>query len=227
MAPSAGACPQAGRPFIVLASPPRHEEERWRLVTEMEDRPHVGIEGRTLGSWLKVSSMVYLEWGERARAEAQLEEAGRVARRTGDAELLVRTLETPIILASLDGRLEEALSGVEGVKVRADDVELPAGLYAGLLGYRPLLHLGRAEDAIAAVDEAGGLSQPTFLLLMSVLARAHLGPPDEAEDSLRRLLAEHPFLLEDENVPTFMLVELLETASCARSWRSGWRPCPF
>ena len=56
--------------LILFGSPPQYEEERWRLVTEMEDRPHVGVKAQTLGQWLSWSAMVYLDWGERARAEA-------------------------------------------------------------------------------------------------------------------------------------------------------------
>ena len=41
------------------------------------------------------------------------------------------------------------------------------------------------------------------------MASAHLGPSDQAEDSLRRFLAEHPVF---EGVPTFLLVWLLEIA---------------
>ena len=206
----------ASRAFLVIASPPRHEEERWRLVTEMEDRPHVGVEGRTLGSWLQVSASVYFQWGERDRAEAQSEEFDQVAQRTGDAELLVRSLMNPVILAFLDGRLEEALSAIERLGARADETGLQAGrLFALVLGFRPLLHVGRAEESITNMDEArrlsGGFEHPV-ILVGSALARAHLGPSDEAGDSLRRLLAEHPFFLEDENVPTYLLVLLLETA---------------
>ena len=208
----------ASTTFIEFASPPRYEEERWRLVTEMEDRPHVGVKAPTLGRWLWWSAMVYLDWGERARAEAQLEELGQLAQRAGDTDLLLRPFITSIILAFLDGRLEEAASLMERVIARADELGSPAWgrLYAWLLDYRPLLYLGRVEEAIATVDEAGQVSGPGeehhALPLTRVLARAHLGPSDEAEDSLRRLLTEHPFFLEDENVPTYSLVWLLETA---------------
>ena len=72
--------------FINVPSAPQHEEERLRLVKEMEDRATVGVDVRTLGQWLMFSAMVSLEWGERARAEAQLDELGRLAQRAGDTE---------------------------------------------------------------------------------------------------------------------------------------------
>ena len=198
--------------LILFGSPPQYEEEWWCLVTEMEDRPHVGVKAQTLGQWLSWSAMVYLDWGERARAEAQLEELGQLAQRAGDTDLLLRSLWVQLISALLDGRLEEALTVTERLVASTDELGVPARGrgFVLTLGFRPLLYVGRAEEAIAAIGEVGGL--PTRWHSMSVLARAHLGPSDEAEDSLRRLLTEHPFFLEGENVPTYSLVWLLETA---------------
>jgi hypothetical protein len=47
---------------------------------------------------------------------------------------------------------------------------------------------------------------------MSTMLRAHLGPLDQAEDGLRRLMTKHATALQKKNLGTHFLVTLLETA---------------
>ncbi len=128
-----------------ISTPPLLEEERWRLVTEMEGRATVGVTPRTLGKWLFAGAMVSLDWGERGRAEVLLGDLGRLAQRSGDADLLFRSLFAPLFSAFLDGRLTEALSVIERLNAWADETGSPGigRVLALLYGYRPFLHVGR------------------------------------------------------------------------------------
>ena len=84
-----------------------------------------------------------------------------------------------------------------------------------MLSFRPLLHLGRGEEAIATLREAERLAEvegtPQGSVPWSVMLRAHLGPSDEAAAGLRRLASERT-QLQRENMPTDGLVRGLELA---------------
>ena len=202
--------------FIEFAEP-RDEEERRQLIAEMETHPQAGFTANTQGAWLYLTGSVCLDWGERARAEGLWEQLGQLAQRAEDALLILRSLFVRPWLDCLDGRLEEAISGAEHLPRRADDLgaAVLGRQFAGLLSFRPLLHVGRGDDEVATMREAGRLAEVEgthwFFELLAVLVRAHLGPSDEAESGLRRLMTEDP-RRKDENTATFALVLLLEIA---------------
>ena len=206
----------AASPFVEFATP-RDQEERRQLVTDMSAYPRTGVTAKTLSYWLLVAGIAWLDWGERARAESSWEELGRLAQRTDDAIVLVRSFAVKPWLDYLDGRLEEARSGVEHLLRRANELGAPVRgqWFAGVLGFRPLLHVGRGDEAVAAFREGDRLAEvedtSPFIELFAVLVRAYAGPSDEAADGLRRLTTEHPEIL-DENTMTFSLVMLLESA---------------
>ena len=105
--------------------PPRDQEERWQLVTELAAQPHAGVTAKTLGYWLYLAGSACLDWGERARAEGLWEQVGRLAQCTDDATVIVRSLFLRPWLDYLDGRLEEAVSGTEHLIRRADELGAP------------------------------------------------------------------------------------------------------
>ena len=194
---------------------PQDEQERWQLVTEMATHPQSGVTSKTLGWWLEAAGLACLDWGERARAEGLWEQLGQLAQRTDDAIVLVRALYVQPWLDCLDGRLDEAISGAEQLLRRADELGAPVRgrLFAGLLSFRPLLHVGRGDEAVATLREADRLAEVEGRLteLFSILLRAHQGRSDEAERALRRLKTE-PAQPLGENLITFVLVMLLEAA---------------
>ena len=207
---------RAAIPFVEVPTP-RDEEERWQLVTEMAAHPQSGVTAKTLGWWLEAAGLACLDWGERARAEGLWEQLGQLAQRTDDANVIVRSLMIQQLLDYIDGRLEEAISGAEQLLRRADELGAPirGRLFAGVLGFRPLLHVGRGDEAVATLREADRLAEVedknVWTELLTVLLRAHQGRSDEAEGGLRRLMTEH-VQHQGENMPTPGLVMLLEAA---------------
>ena len=195
---------------------PREQEERWQLVTEMADHPQSGVTAKTLGFWLYVAGSACLDWGERARAEMLWEQVVQLAQRTDDATVIVRSLFLRPWLDYIDGRLEEAISGAEHLRRRADELGamVRGQWFAGLLGLRPLINLGRGEEAIAAVRDAERLAEVEGAsqdFARSDLLRAHLGPSDQAAAILRRRASEVT-QLQGENISTPLLIEGLELA---------------
>ena len=202
---------------FILGTPIQHEEERWRLVTEMAAHPHAGVAPRTLGQWLHFSVYAYLDWGERAGAEGIAEELSGLADRTQDATLIVRSLIAPCRFAFLDGRLEGAVSAAERQLEKAEELGAPAmGQTHFTMGsFRPLLYLGRGDEALAAMGETARLAEAedTYLFeSMSVMLRAHVASLDDAEYGLRRLMTKHHIAPDQENLAAHLLVMLLETA---------------
>ena len=199
--------------FIERASP-LDEEERWQLATEMAGRPQTGVPLFLQMGLLYMAGLACLDRGDRPRAESLWEQMGETARRTDDAMLLVRSLQVRPWLDWIDGRLEEAVSGAEHLQRSADEMGASARgrQFAGVLSYRPLLYLGRGDEAVAVWWETQRLSGSERIFeLPGLWLRAHLGHSDEAEEGLRRLLTERP-QLKDENAATMVLVFLLETA---------------
>ena len=207
----------ASLPLVELATP-QDQEERRQLVTDMAAYPHAGVTANTLSYWLFIAGSSSLDWGERARAEGLWERLGQLAQRTDDANVIYRSLFVRPWLDYLDGRLEEAISGTEHFLLRANELGAPlrGQLMAGLLGFRPLVYLGRGEEALATrreferMVEAEG-TPPVLVSPSSVLLRAHLGPSDEAADGLRRLAAEFT-PIQREHFHTTGLANMLELA---------------
>ena len=202
---------------FTVGAPVQDEEARWRLVKEMAAHPHVGVPAYVLGLWLYFSARACVNWGDRARAEGLEEELSQLAERTHDAMLIVMSLQRPCRSALLDGRLEEAVSALKHVIGRAEELgaAVMGQVIASVMGFRPLLYLGRGDEAMAAVGEPSRLSEAEDTInlgSLSVMLRAHLGPLDQAEDGLRRLMTKHKVALENENLPTYLLVILLEAA---------------
>ena len=202
---------------FIVGAPIQDEEERWRLVKEMAAHPHVGVPAHLLGAWLYFSATACMDWGDRARAEGMDEELSQLAERTHDVTLIVRSLLAPCRSAFLDGRLEEAVSALKHLIDRAEELGAPVQgqVLASFISFRPLLYLGRGDEAMAAVGKPSRLSEAEDTIILesiSVMLRAHLGPVDQAEDGLRRLMTKHHVALENEILPAYLLVTLLEAA---------------
>ncbi|MCH6556341.1 MAG: AAA family ATPase, partial [Chloroflexi bacterium] len=204
----------AGR---LLDQPPQHEEERLRLVREMSSHDQVGVPPIWLGLWLQIGGAVLLDWGDRAGAEAMWEQLGQHAQRTNDAGLVVKSLGARTMYAYVDGRLDEAVSGADDILRTAEELGSPVmgRQYASIASWRPLLHMGRGEEALAALGEWADLAGVDFSgvgAALEGLVRAHLGQTAEAREALQGLVADPRFGFEDENLHTRALVLLLETA---------------
>src|SRR5262249_29886428 len=177
-----------------------------------------------LGDFLYHAGCLLLDWGERAEAEALWREEEELAARTHDAFLLLHPLRKDILLALLDGRLHDAVTGGRRLITRADQLGAPVRGRNAALGatMRPLLHLGRAAEALAAHQafyQAGELyraedEDAARLRGDHALLLAHAGRTDEARDilaeALQRVAAEG-----EDATPIHTLTWLLETAVVA------------
>jgi tetratricopeptide (TPR) repeat protein len=206
---------RAARGFLYIQPSPRHEEERLQLVREMSAQSQAGVIAATLGTWLGDGAGVLIAWGDRAGAEAMWEQHSQLAQRTSDAALVVNSLVAGPKLAYLDGGLDEAVSGAKDLTRTAEELGSPVRgrRFAAAASWRPLLYLGRGEEALSeAAELAGSETAMGEGVRTGILIRAHLGQTAEAGDDLRSLLAEPRLAFEDENFPTTTPVQVLEAA---------------
>jgi class 3 adenylate cyclase/tetratricopeptide (TPR) repeat protein len=205
----------AAASLIFWGGAPEDQEERLRLAEEFISRPREGVSTRTLALLLNRSAHVFLDWGERARAEELSRQTGELAARTRDAWALMFPLVNDAVLGTVDGRLEDAVAAGERLVARGDELGLPVigRLLAVAWTARSLLYLGRGEEILAALPQVFqlvGVGEMLFgLPAARALTLAHVGRLDEAGDDLRQYLKEPGI---DEDTSALVLLALLQTA---------------
>ena len=110
------------------------------------------------------------------------------------------------ILATLDGRLEDAVATGRSISTRGDDLGISgyADQLSSFASVRPLLYLGEGDDAL----------QLDRLPFTRALCLAHLGRDDDVVAILERLVLARPGIGSDEDeVFTFSDIQLLEAAA--------------
>jgi hypothetical protein len=123
--------------------------------------------------------------------------------------VILRPFIVAPILALLDGRLEEAVEAAARLVARGE--ELGAGVraraFAGYETLRPLLQLGRAEEALAAVEAVRTLDPGAE----RALALVHLGRLAEAREILTDFMGRlrtGPEEDEDDAPPLTLFLEV-------------------
>ena len=208
--------------WLTYGAPPgwSGHETLVRVADDLLGRPHDGVSARTVGNVLRVGGLVYLDAGDRPRAEAVWRQQRELTDRTRDTDLLLGTIVAEIWLALVDGRLEAALEATERARIEADaaGATVWGRQLSARSAFRPRLYLNRLEEAVAALPEAGKLADPETNQVPR-LERAHmtlgvaaLGRTEEARALMEGLLAEMAVASGDELSTTQDLVVLLEAA---------------
>ena len=188
-----------------------------QLASEFADRSRMGVSARTLGVVLLMSGYAHLAMGQRDRAEALWHDLDELANRTRDTDLLLLSLSNDPQVAQLDGHLERALDSATILYDRAKELGSPVlgRQFADEASFRPLLYMGRAEEAMVALTQACDMAgvQPDWeVSLQRVLCLAHLGRRAEAQETLSALLNERNIGPEVDETPATFLATLLEAS---------------
>jgi tetratricopeptide (TPR) repeat protein len=129
---------------------------------------------------------VLLESGQRGRAEEFFNELKETAERSGQANLLLYSMFIDGILATLDGRLEDAVAIGQNVCVRGE--QLGPAQYANIMGimasFRALLYLGRLDEFLHLFKNNPVLAGP--------FVRAVIGQDAEAVKILEQWVVARP-----------------------------------
>jgi tetratricopeptide (TPR) repeat protein len=171
--------------WLIYARATHHAGQRLRLAEDLlSQRSYSGATVRIHGTALYFMADAFLEFGMRERSEACLYELKALAERSKQAHLLLTSLMADTVLATLDGKLEEAVE--IGLRTRECGAELGLPEFAAVanntVGVVPRLLLGR-------VHEASQVSPgPTYSRLLLALA----GRDAEAAAELNRLVVVRP-----------------------------------
>ena len=163
------------------------------LAKEFADRSRKGVSTGTLGNLLYACANRHLMHGERDRAEELYAELDALVARTQDADLLMVSLVREAYQATLDGRLEEAVARADDIGARGEELgsEIGGASNARMIKLRPLVHLGRGEEAMAAIalfaDEYGSVPGAST---QGALLHAHLGHLEEARDAIGQFMKQ-------------------------------------
>jgi tetratricopeptide (TPR) repeat protein len=191
--------------WLLFVRASHHAEERLQLALELAERSRTGVSIRTLGTALFFIGDVFLESGQRQRAEECFNEMHSIVERSGQVSVILYSLAAKGIIVFFDGYLEEALEIGQRIRARGEELGTPeyGAIIERIPGSMPALLLGRAEEALRKMESSWAFS--VFF--------AYAGREDEAVAMLERSIKLHRNInpLEDE---TWVLEDtsLLETA---------------
>jgi DNA-binding CsgD family transcriptional regulator len=184
---------------------PQYADDQLGLAEEFATRPRTGVSTRTLAMTLTWVGDSFLNRGRRRAAEAAWHDLTKLAEHSGQPIIQLNVLRTAAALATLDGRLEEALALGRRMLVLGDESGLPeyARIVASLTSQRALLYLGRADEALRL----------SYSEQMRTLPLAHLGDTAAVVQHLDQAVMARPmFEIEADDTTAFSDVFRLEAA---------------
>jgi DNA-binding winged helix-turn-helix (wHTH) protein/tetratricopeptide (TPR) repeat protein len=192
---------------------------RLSLTEELMSYPRDGVSAVTLSKFLRRAQCDFLIAGQRSRAEEAWYELDQLISRTNDTTVLHWPVVLDGLRALLDGRLEDVAKAKTRIIARADELGIAAEgrLVAQHLSFRPLLYLGRFEEALADLPQAERMAgtrafSSTMRFGWGALCLAHMGRLDEAQEQLSQFIRELKISAEEDGTPKAILATLLEIA---------------
>jgi len=190
-----------------------------QVTNELSRYSRDGVPASGVGAALHFSGYVWLNAGDRTRAEDAWHELADLAERTKDTQLLLLSLANKIDEAMLDGQLEAADAGATRVVSRGDDLGAPVAgrFFAAVRGWRHLLYLDRANAALPELGQRAAIEAERGRVAWNEQARTalvltYLGRRDEARATMHRLLIDLKVASEEHVMVIQAGVNLLETA---------------
>jgi tetratricopeptide (TPR) repeat protein len=195
--------------WLLWAFAPQHARERLNLAEVLMASSRAGLRQISLGVGLNHAVFIFLDWGQRQRAEEVWREYRELAERTGGAYNLMISAELSGVWATIDGRLEEAGQTARGMLSRGEELGLTgfAALFVLHAGCRAWLLLGKAAEALQLVKTSFPL--PPY----EALCLAHLGRDTEAVKILERFVVTRPGIgSAGDETPAYFDILYLEAA---------------
>jgi DNA-binding CsgD family transcriptional regulator/tetratricopeptide (TPR) repeat protein len=204
--------------FLILTGAPQHLDERLDLAEEAVAWPRQGVGTAILGSLLWYSAKALLAHGERARAEEVWRQMQELPGHTHLATVSLNVSRRDMVLAIVDGRLEDVLGSQRGFVERADaaGAAVMSRQFALQMLLAPSVYLGRAEAWLAAFDEfaqlAGPATEAVELSLPRAICLAHVARLEEARALVGARLEHVGRNPDADETPARVLYWLLEVA---------------
>ncbi len=168
--------------------------------------------------------LVFWSCGRRDKLETVGRTIKQLAAASGYVRHVMHSHLVDLILALLDGRLEEAIELLERDLAWRQEVGLPDDLGIGaFFGFWALEHLNGIQnnpESIVRKAVLQGVNVPVFRRLP--MAPAHLGQVDEANQRLDRMLKARPNLVSKDDTTSLMMdAGYLESAILIRHRRAA------
>lgn len=208
---------------------PRHWAARLRLVEEVAGQSWAWLPPRRQCEWLSGCGRALLDAGARTRAEDLWRALDGLATRTRDRKDRSLSLVTDAVLALLDGRFADVLAAGTRLieQTESSDAPIRGQQFASIVTMRPLLALGRGDEALGAILRARQTEDREIVGLAGVsglfagryaLCLAHLRRDAEARALLHRFLRAGGVgrAVEETDATTPALVYFLEAAALLR-----------
>jgi len=151
----------AGTWLLFTMMSPQKQDERLHLVKELVEIPRDGLPVRTIYYALYLSGFVFIQWGQRQRAEEVWREVQLGAERTRLPVAVILSMIIDAILAILDGRLEEAVEIMDHMQAVGDE-----------MGFSGFARSSRAAAAASALSYLRRYDELEDVLSTAVLAGA-------------------------------------------------------
>jgi class 3 adenylate cyclase/tetratricopeptide (TPR) repeat protein len=179
--------------WLMYVTAPQHAGERRRLSEELATRSRAGVSEVTLGITLRFIGRELLESGQWQRAEECFAELKGIAERSRQGNAILSSMEGDGIVATLDGRLDDAIEIGRQAEALGEELGFPTyGVVMELeAAGRALTHVGRFDELNRLRDLA---KYPPDALL---LARLHRDA--EAVAALDELVASRSGLEPSED----------------------------
>jgi serine/threonine protein kinase/tetratricopeptide (TPR) repeat protein len=193
--------------YCMNVSAPQHAVERLKLAEELAKKLGSGMSTIAHGLADMVIGYFLFESGQRQRANTYFDDLKEVAKRSSQANLLLASLMFDSILATIEGRLEEALAIIQNILARGSQSGLSqyASVGSFFCSLQPLSYLGRLEEITQLLGVSLYQSMPYF--------RANMGREEEVSKLLEQCVIERPAIgsAEDETA-TWMDILFLQAA---------------
>jgi len=208
--------------WLLTVSAPQHDDERLRLAEELVEQSRAGVNVFLLITSLWGMVNVFLEFGQRRRAEETMGEMRALAERSGQANLLMVSMLSDAILAIWDGCLEEAVAIRRRMLARGGEfgiLEFAALWSAWVLP--ALVHLGNSSRALERnLQNSRNVTRSLASDVMILFCLAHLGRYAEVAEMLERLVVARPGIGSDEDET----VAVFDIAALQAAVLAGHRP---
>ncbi|MGA3094797.1 MAG: hypothetical protein ABSD79_05400, partial [Dehalococcoidales bacterium] len=186
--------------WLYYLDTPQRAVERLHVAEELVASSRAGVRPVTLTVGLWMASAVFLQWGQRHRAEEAWHDVKELAERSGHVYLLLLSAMFDGILAAVDGRLDEGEKISRLIMTLGEEVGITvlANALAFASCHRTWLFLGKAEETLKFV--MAHIPMPR----RQILCLAYLGRDKEVEGILEKLVVNRPYIgsVEDETTIT-------------------------
>lgn len=173
-----------------------HEDDQLQVAQDVAQRPRTGVGPPTLDRFLMNAGAIFMESGDRSRAEELWRELDELAGHSHDPSVLIHSLRVQAWRATIDGELDAALEIAQQLLTTAEEsgaAEAGRNFTAHIV-YRPLAWLGRDTGSLTDGAETTLLGYGNLLAASVIRAveSAKSGHRSDAHTALREALGRLP-----------------------------------